>query len=83
LLEYSVQLLEDIKNNRASPELSSNFVETIQDVSRELARHIHIVSQLPTLPFEANSYSSFESLNALINTTKLIQQQIQANELSL
>ena len=80
LLEYSVQLLDDIKNNKTTPDLATNFVETIKEMSGELARQIHLVSQLPTLPFESNSYSSTERLNAIVARSKLIEAQLQQQQ---
>ncbi len=60
----------------AGVEISKNFVETVKEISKEMAVHIHNVSLHSTLPFESNSYSSYQNLNTIVNRSKCLMDQL-------
>jgi hypothetical protein len=92
LLQFGAQLLEDmVKGSNPDDrdretndsgmtsggmEISKNFVETVKEISKEMAVHIHTVSLNPTLPFESNSYNSYQNLNSIVNRSKCIKDQL-------
>ncbi len=92
LLQFGAQLLEDmVKGSNPDDgdretndsgmttggmEISKNFVETVKEISKEMAVHIHNVSLNPTLPFESNTYNSYQNLNSIVNRSKCIKDQL-------